>query len=241
MIHLVDHLFILILFVVQPIHGAREFNQYVKRVEAGEPADRIKLYRQALIIEWVAFGVLALTWYLLGRPVADLGYVTPGGVGFWVGAAFIAAVSTYLLLSWRQSKHLTAKQKEPHIASFGKLQHFMPHSDQDYRHFAALSVTAGIVEETLYRGFVIWYLLQFMPAWAAVAVSAIAFGLGHSYQGTGGVLRVTAVGLVAGALYLLTGSIWVPIVGHILLDALQGLSIVEILRKDDRPSATQPA
>ncbi len=93
----------------------------------------------------------------------------------------------------------------------------------------------------MYRGFVLWYLFQLMPVWAAVIVSAIAFGLGHSYQGSGGVVRVTALGLAFAALYILTGSIWVPIVGHILLDALQGLSIVEVLRKDERTSATQPA
>jgi membrane protease YdiL (CAAX protease family) len=42
-------------------------------------------------------------------------------------------------------------------------------------------------------------------------------------------------------LYIFTGSIWVPIVGHILLDALQGLSLFEILRKDAPPPSTQPA
>ena len=241
MIHLVDHLFILMLFVVQPIHGAWEFNRYIKRVEAGEPADRIKLYRQTFILEWAAFLVLAVAWYLLGRPVGDLGYVAAGGTGFWAGAALVTAVSAYLLFAWRQSKQMTADQKESHRKSFGKLQHFMPQSDRDYRVFAALSVTAGIVEETVYRGFVLWYLLQLLPVWAAVIVSAIAFGLGHSYQGSGGVVRVTAIGLVFAALYILTGSIWVPIVGHILLDALQGLSIVEVLRKDERTSATQPA
>jgi len=241
MIHLVDHLFIFVLFVVQPIHGAWEFSRYIKRVEAGEPADRTKLYRETFFLEWAAFLVLALAWYLLGRPVGDLGYVAPGGAWFWAGVALVAAVSAYLLFAWRQSKRMTADEKESYRASFGKLQYFMPQNDRDYRLFAVLSVTAGIVEETVYRGFVLWYLFQLMPVWAAVIVSAIAFGLGHSYQGSAGVVRVTAIGLVFAALYILTGSIWVPIVGHILFDALQGLSIVEIMRKDGRTSATQPA
>jgi len=241
MIHLVDHLFIFMLFVVQPIHGAWEYRRYIKRVEAGEPANCVKLYRQTFFLEWAAFVVLAITWYLLGRPVGDLGYVAPGGAGFWAGAALVAAVSAYLLFAWRQSKRMTADEKETYRTSFGTLQYFMPQNDQEYRVFAALSVTAGIVEETVYRGFVLWYLFQLMPVWAAVIVSAIAFGLGHSYQGSAGVVRVTALGLVFAALYILTGSIWVPIIGHILLDALQGLSIVEIMRKDARSSATQPA
>lgn len=241
MIHLVDHLFIFLLFVVQPIHGAWAFGKTLKRVEAGEPADRFKLYRETLVLEWVAFAVLVCAWYLLGRPMADLGYVAPGGTGFWVGAALVTAASAYLLFTWRQSKRMSADEKETNIESFGKLRHFLPHNSQELRLFTGLSVTAGIVEETIYRGFALWYLFMYMPAWAAVLVSAIAFGLGHSYQGAGGVARVTVIGLVFGALYIFTGSIWVPIIGHILLDALQGLGLVEILRKDAQASPAQPA
>jgi len=241
MIHIVDHLFIFMLFVVQPIHGAWAFGKTIRRVEAGEPADRIKMYRETLVLEWVAFAVLIGAWYLLRRPITDLGYVVPGGTGFWAGAAIVTAASAYLLFSWGQSKQMAAEEKETHIESFGKLRHFLPHSVRDLQLFTGLSVTAGIVEETIYRGFVLWYLFMYMPAWAAVLVSAIAFGLGHSYQGAGGVARVTVLGLVFGALYIFTGSIWVPIVGHILLDALQGLSLFEILRKDAPPPSTQPA
>ena len=239
--HFVDHLFIVLLFLVQPVHGAWDFSRYLKRIEAGQSANRIKLYKQTLALEWVAFAALAIAWYLLGRPIADLGFVAPGGVGFWVGAAMVAAVSAYLLVAWRQAMQLSAEEKETHIASFGKLRHFLPQNPRDYRMFAGLSVTAGIVEETIYRGFVLWYLFTYMPVWAAVLVSAIGFGLGHSYQGAGGVARVTAIGLVFGALYIVAGSIWVPIVGHILLDALQGLSFVEIFRKEPESPATQPA
>ena len=61
-----------------------------------------------------------------------------------------------------------------------------------------------------------------MPMWAVVVVSSVAFGLGHSYQGAGGMVRVTLIGLVFGALYVFTGSIWIPIVAHVILDVLQG-------------------
>ena len=239
--HIVDHLFIFVLFVVQPVYGAWDFNRYVKGVEAGDAPNRIKLYRETSAIEWAAFAVLIGAWYLLGRPLADLGYVAPGGIGFWAGSIFVAAFSIYLLVSWRQAKQMSDEEKEGHIASFGKLQHFLPQNDRELRSITGVSITAGIVEETVYRGFMLWYLVAYIPTWAAVIVSAIAFGLGHSYQGTGGVARVTAIGLVFGAMYILTGSIWVPIVAHILLDALQALSIVEIFRKDTESPAPQPA
>jgi len=232
-IHLVDHIFMFLLFVVQPIHGAWEFNRYVERVKAGEPANRVKLYRGTFVLEWVAFGVLAATWYLLRRPVADLGFVSPGGINFWIGVALLAIVSALLLHTWRQSKTMSTEDKAKQKQSFGKLEHFLPHTDRDYRLFFGLSITAGIVEETIYRGFALWYLAQFMPIWAAVVASSVVFGLGHSYQGAGGMVRVTIIGAVFGAFYIFTGSIWLPILGHFLLDALQGLGILEVLRKDD--------
>ena len=70
-----------------------------------------------------------------------------------------------------------------------------------------------------------------MPNWGAVIVSSVFFGLGHSYQGAAGILRTGLAGLGFGVFYLFTGSIWLPIVGHALLDILQGRMIVEILRQ----------
>lgn len=234
---LIDHLFIVLLFVVQPIHGAREYGRFIKRIEDGERANRIKLYRETIVLEWVALAMLAGTWIYLGRPASDLGFVSPGGTGFWISAAFVAAVSAFLLLGWRQSLSFSPEEKQKHTRSFGNLRYFMPANAEHYRYFFVTSVTAGIVEEIIYRGFVIWYLLHYMPVWAAVVVSSVAFGLGHSYQGTGGVVRVVLIGVVFGALYIFSGSIWVPIVGHFLLDALQGLTMVEILRDDDTKTA----
>jgi membrane protease YdiL (CAAX protease family) len=94
-----------------------------------------------------------------------------------------------------------------------------------------LSITAGIVEETLWRGFLFWYLGQFMPLWAAAIISAVGFGLAHSYQGLANVPRVAIVGAVFSGLYLLTGSLWLPIILHIAVDLLQGRMVFEVLRK----------
>ena len=108
----------------------------------------------------------------------------------------------------------------------------LPHNRRDYRHFIAVSLTAGVVEEIVYRGFVLWYLSLLMPLWGAVIVSSVAFGLGHSYQGAIGGLRCGLVGLAIAIFYVVTGSIWLPIIAHAALDILQGASILEILRKD---------
>ena len=41
--------------------------------------------------------------------------------------------------------------------------HFLPRDDRELRAFVGLSATAGIVEEIIYRGFLIWCLALLMP------------------------------------------------------------------------------
>ena len=238
---LVDHVIVLLLFVVQPIHGTFEFRYYTARAKAGQPAERVRIYRQTAFTEWLFLVVLAAIWFDFGRPVADLGFVMSGGIGFWSMALLCIAAIAWLIHTWRKLTRASAAEKQKHAGSFGDLVSFVPHTRRELNNFYAASITAGIVEEIVYRGFLIWYLSQYMPVWSAVVVSAVAFGLGHSYQGARGAMRVSLVGLAFGALYVVSGSIWLPIIAHALLDILQGAAIHEILRDDEEPLGAEPA
>jgi membrane protease YdiL (CAAX protease family) len=239
--YLVDLIFILLLFVVQPVYGVFESRHYDALARAGQPLDRIRFYRQTVLLEWVFLAVLVAAWFALGRPIADLGLVTPGGPGFWSGAALLAMLTAYLLFSWRSFKRDTDTDKAKQAKSIGKVVQFLPHTIRELHNFVGVSITAGIVEEIVYRGFVLWYLAQFMPLWVAVAVSSVAFGLGHSYQGPNGALRCGLIGLAFGIFYVVTGSIWLPIIAHVLFDVLQGAALLEVLRKDDDALEPQQA
>lgn len=237
----VDHVFILLLFVLQPIHGAFESRYYIAQVKAGQPAERARFYRQTALLEWVFFVFLIAAWFDFGRPIADLGFVMSKGPGFWSGVALCTALTGYLVYAWRTAKNASPTEKAKYAESFGDLVIFLPHTRRELHNFYGVSITAGIVEEIVYRGFVIWYLGQYMPIWGAVIASSVAFGLGHSYQGASGALRTGLIGLAFGALYVMTGSIWLPIVAHALADLLQGAAIHEILKKEDHHLEPQPA
>ena len=231
---LVDHVLMLLLFVAQPIQGALESRYYLARAKAGEPLERTRFYRQTTAVEWLFLLLLIAAWFDAGRPIEDLGFVISGGAGFWAGVIFCIAVSAYLLYSWRTVKTANAAEKMRYAESLGELVHFLPQTKRELHNFYLVSVTAGIVEEIVYRGFVLWYFSQYMPLWGAVVASSVAFGLGHSYQGARGALRISAIGLALGTLYVVSGSIWLPIIAHVLADILQGAAIFELLRKDDR-------
>lgn len=235
----VDHLFLFVLFVVQPIYGLISYRRYLARIRAGQSPDRVSMYRWTAITQWIALAALITAWYWLGRPLSDLGFVQAGGTGFYVGVALLLGACGLLLFGWRQSKAMTEDERSEQVQALGDLVHFLPRRTRELHAFFKLSFTAGVVEEIIYRGFLIWYLGLVMPLWAAVVTSSILFALGHSYQGPGGVAKTGLIGLVFGAFYVLTGSIWLPIAGHILLDALQGLTIIEVLREADTSSRRQ--
>jgi hypothetical protein len=231
-----DHFLILVLFVVQPIHGWLSFRRYLEKIAAGEPANRPRLYRQTQVLEWVFLAVLLAGFLGLSRDLGTLGFVNASGTGFWICATLIAGGSLALILSMRSSRQLSQSARDEQRASFGDLGHFMPQDDRDLASFYRVSVTAGIVEEIVFRGFVLWYLSFFMAIWPAVLVSSVAFGLGHSYQGFSGIIRTGLVGLAFGVLFVISGSIWLPIIGHILVDVLQGRQLREIYRDVDEPA-----
>src|SRR5262249_15242874 len=79
-------------------------------------------------------------------------------------------------------------------------------------------VTAGICEELLCRGFMIWYLGHWMSPWVAVVVASVPFGLAHLYQGPKGAVRTGMVALVIGSLYVATGSLLWPMIVHAAVD-----------------------
>ena len=217
---------------MQPIHGAIAYRRYVARVKAGEPANPARLYIQTGITEWSFLFVLFVSWYWLNRPLADLGFVQPGGTWFLVCAGVVVIAAISFALSIPRIARMSQDEKDRQIGALGDLVHFLPGTRREFRYFTALSITAGVVEEIVYRGFVLWYLANFMPLWAALLLSSVFFGLGHSYQGKSGALRTGLVGLVFAILYVMSGSIWLPIIGHAVFDILQGKMIHEMLLKD---------
>jgi membrane protease YdiL (CAAX protease family) len=123
----------------------------------------------------------------------------------------------------------TEKTRESVRRQIGELEAMMPRNNKELGRFYAVSATAGIVEETLWRGYMFWYLGHTMPLWAAAIVTSVIFGFGHIYQGIANVPKITLVGGVFAGLYLLTGSLWLPMLLHAVFDAVQGRAVSRLL------------
>jgi uncharacterized protein len=181
--------------------------------EAADELPRLGIYLSSAAALWVLALVVVLgarasgfTWGLLG--------VRPLGVGaflLWTAGATVAAVGVVL-----------AGQRL-RLAESPLLRHLIPRTRGERVAFAGLSLTAGICEELVFRGFLISALFVATDSlWLAVALSAGAFAVVHAYQRAGGAARAGVLGLLLTLPVLVTGSVLPSMAAHALVDVVGG-------------------
>lgn len=226
-LNLLDHLLVLGLAVALPIWSVLDYHRLEASLRAGGTEARVRAYGRIMILEWSLLAAILGLWAFTGRGLPHLGLTFTTHTGAWVGAAAAVVVSAFLvgqlIYLGRDRKRLTDL-----LPTFESLRAMLPSSTRDSRWFMALSVTAGICEEVIYRGFLMAYFAELGVVLAVIA-SSIIFGLGHLYQGVRGFVKISVIGLVAAGLFVLTGSLWAPIVLHIVLDVTSGLLARRVL------------
>jgi CAAX protease family protein len=88
----------------------------------------------------------------------------------------------------------------------------------------AVSIAAGICEETVYRGYLqrqLWSFTKSLPA--AILLQAVIFGTGHIYQGWKPAVVTAFYGLVFGLLAAWRRSVVPGVIAHSVVDVIGGL------------------
>jgi len=227
-----EHALALFLFVGVPIWDALE----TRALKTGtNPRRKIFCYRRIVAVEWIA--TLA-AWIAFGSSVffiwPAVRQTTPQKIGtsfaWGFAVAFVAGSLLQVVLTRR-----SGKLRDKTLKAFKGLAFILPITQEERSWFALVSVTAGICEEVLYRGFLIRYLADgpwHAGLWIALAVASISFGLAHGYQGLSGIIGTGLVGAVMGVIFLATGSLWLPMALHALVD----LRVLFLLRPGELAS-----
>lgn len=218
---LLDFVILALIVIVIPLRAIAERRRLQSALAAGISDAKVQAYRRIMTWQWAAALVLIGAWLGTGRALAFLGIVRPSGYGFLVGLGVALVVSVVLIVQL-QATLRRPKVAEQIRAAAAALTYILPSTSRELRLFTWLGVTAGIVEELLVRGYMMWVVGSLVSTWVAVVVTSIAFGIGHAYQGVSGIVKTAAVGLFLGALYVVTGSIWVPMLVHAAVDVLNG-------------------
>ncbi len=210
-----------VLWIVVPLLGVAQHAHLVRQILAGRASARPNAYVRLLAGEWIlAFAALAVLSTGNGD-LGESGFRVPATVRFWIGSAVVLVLCGLLVLQahavTRSGEALRAARRQ-----MESLDAILPHNSREGQMFSVLSVTAGICEEIVYRGFLLSYLGSYFTPWVALPLSALAFGLGHAYQGSRGILKTGATGLVLGLVVLGTGSILPAIVLHMAVDVTSG-------------------
>jgi len=217
-----DHLLALLLAVFFPIRSATfGYRRLARASESDVPRVRGQLYTQALLIQWGLSATVAALWLIRGRPWSALALVWRGTTGTLVTAVALAALVTGIGV---QLPRMLADPEtlERVRQRLGHIRRMLPEGRDELGRFYLLSFTAGVCEELLYRGFLFYYLRHFVSWPIAAAVAVVLFGLGHSYQGVRGVITTTIAGAVLMTMVLGSGSLYLAMLGHMLLDGYSG-------------------
>ena len=112
----------------------------------------------------------------------------------------------------------------------GVVRAIMPVTGREKGVFALLSLTAGVFEELVFRGFLPLFLIPWTGSYLAGALPvAVVFGFLHAYQGRHGIARTAVMGAILSAGVAWTGSLWPSIFAHAALDLLLGLVLARSL------------
>lgn len=210
----------------QPLLGRALHRRFLAALDAGEPDARVRFYRLGGAKLWLlASIVLLLAIALPGVGLARLGLrwsamPTGGGTAtilcLLLGVLGLMVAGSVLGILQAQKKSMASTS-----AGHDKVAPMLPRGRRERGYWALLALSAGICEEIVWRGFLLAALVALFPgrdAWVYVLAIALVFGCGHLYQGLGGMLASGFIGAVFATLYLLTGSLWLVMLLHTLID-----------------------
>ena len=179
--------------------------------------DRIQIYLRTILFEWLMLGlVLAGLWLRGSSPLTVLGerwhsvreFFRDIGIGLLFLTATIAFTSIF-------GAHDHAVDRAT--------QFLLPQTTVEIALWIAVSITAGICEEAVYRGYLqtqFASLAKSVPA--GILLSGLVFGASHSYQGLTRASLIGVTGMMAGILAYWRRSLRPGMIAHALQDLLGG-------------------
>jgi uncharacterized protein len=215
------------------------YRQLKQAIANGDAQARTPIYYQALAFEWIsaflALVALGFDWSKLNpKSLAleasafirhfslsgEFGRGIIGGVLFGIAVGLVGM----MLARVRANRRGIAPAPDSPAPRWRRLlpdfSALVPVTTRERFLWVAVAVSAGVCEETVFRG---WLLATLhsklgLAGTALLLVASAIFGLAHAYQGITGVILTGLAGAFFCGLYVATGSLLVPILLHALID-----------------------
>jgi membrane protease YdiL (CAAX protease family) len=178
---------------------------------------RVSIYQRTMLFEWLTLALVLVGVWLKGSSLYTvLGdrWRSAGQFFHDFGIGFAFLIVTIVVSS----------VANPHGSGDDVATKFLlPQSRVEMMLWVLLSITAGICEEAVYRGYLqkqFTALTRNSPA--GIILSALVFGGGHSYQGFSHAAVIGVLGVLGGVLAYWRRSVRPGMIAHTLQDLLGG-------------------
>ncbi|MBV9483260.1 MAG: CPBP family intramembrane metalloprotease [Acidobacteria bacterium] len=216
MILAVAHILVAFTALVMPWLGRHKYQKLQQQLTAGMQGARLRFYRVSVAQQSALVAIVLLLAQGAFLPWRALGLSPPDS---WKATQVLLLTLTAAIGGSIILFHLTGDRfLRALLKMAGAL---IPSTAAERVWFAIVSLGAGASEELLFRGFLIWYLgffLPHLPLLGLIVVSSLIFGICHLYQGGLGVAATALVGAVLAWMYVVSGSLLLPVTIHALLD-----------------------
>ena len=181
---------------------------------------RVAAYVSSIIGLWVLAGATSVVAVASGFNARDLGIVSVSAPRVIAFAAVLTAAAVALQFIFR-----ALGTREARV-----LRELLPVTSRERWLFVLVSLSAGICEELVFRGFLLRALVLGTGVTPlAVLLSAGAFGVVHAYQQPVGAVRAALLGLLLTAPVLLDASLVTSMLAHAAIDVVSGLFLARYL------------
>jgi uncharacterized protein len=231
-------LIFLFLGIVIPWRGHARMRQ-LRALPEVTSRDRVKMYLATILFQWLLTAFVAWRAFARGLSSRELGISSEASFPLLAvtiaGAALIAAAHWANVRRMARSDHPNAER----LRALGL--RLFPRSNSELSLFIVLSLTAGICEEFLFRGFVMAALFRAgLAAWLVVILSSAMFGVAHLYQGKGGSLGTGILGTLFALVRLVYRSLLPAVVWHAVLDIVAGIAGARFLLGPTNTASAEP-
>lgn len=224
---LVDIFVLGVIVIGLPLEALLTLKKSRAELASGKPGVRVKHYTQTIFLLWAVALPILILWAVSDRNWAELGFTLQGGTMALTGWGLAGLVAAFFLFQFSMvARSSSARaQLQDAFAKSPTMTNFMPQTEDEKHLFHLLGTTAGITEEIIFRGYLIWAFSLFVPLWAAALASLFVFTLLHLYQGAKQLPGVFAMGALVTLVFVLSGSIWPAIAIHVFVDVINNSTV----------------
>jgi membrane protease YdiL (CAAX protease family) len=203
--------------IVLAVEAALAYSAHLRtaQMHAVDHAGRLRMYERTMLVEWLvlALVVAGVRWH--GSPLTAVfgeRWRSVRQVFTDVGIALVFLIVSIIVLSV-----LGGHNKAPDAST----AFLFPQGSAEISMWILVSLTAGICEEALFRGYLQRQFMAFTKnAAIGIALSAAAFGAAHAYQGWRHAVQIAILGAMLGALAYWRRTVRPGMISHAAQDIL---------------------